>query len=181
MSGMREGINSGRPRANFPRKFKGRHKKKSLSPQISEGKSKRSQRSVKETNKWKWKLKTKLFQVFGDSTSDEGVTVDESALETLYGVQFTLSSLLIKPHLFILPPTKQHHSFLRNLTPFIHSQDYLVTHILLPVCWNHVELHFEQRLNNLFTVFLSFFFFSVFWMIQTTGPWRTTLNGILKM
>ena len=149
MSGMREGINSGRPRANFPRKFKGRHKKKSLSPQISKGKSKRSQRSVKETNKWKWKLKTKLFQVFGDSTSDEGVTVDESALETLYGVQFTLSSLLIKPHLFILPPTKQHYSFFRHLTPFTYT-----TASVLKSRW----IHFEQRLNNIFTVFLSLFF-----------------------
>ena len=172
MSGMREGINSGRPRANFPRKFKGRHKKKSLSPQISEGKSKRSQRSVKETNKWKWKLKTKLFQVFGDSTSDEGVTVDESALETLYGVQFTLSSLLIKPHLFILPPTKQHHSFFRHLTPFTYT-----TASVLKSRWITLWTKTKQHIYSIPVAF----FFSVYWMIQTTGPWRTTLNGILKM
>ena len=49
--------------------------------------------------------------------SDEGLTLETSASESLYGGQFTLSILLIKPnYLVILPPT-QHHSFFRNLPP----------------------------------------------------------------
>ena len=45
--------------------------------------------------------------------SDEGITLEMSASESLYGGQFTLS----KPnYLVILPPT-QHHSFFRNLPP----------------------------------------------------------------
>ena len=49
--------------------------------------------------------------------SDEGLTLETSASESLYGGQFTLSTQLIKPnYLVILPPT-QHHSFFRNLPP----------------------------------------------------------------
>ena len=48
----------------------------------------------------------------------EGLTLETSASESLYGGQFTLSNQLIKPnYLVILPPT-QHHSFFRNLPPF---------------------------------------------------------------
>ena len=51
------------------------------------------------------------------SSSDEGLTLETSASESLYGGQFTLSTQLIKPnYLVILPPT-QHHSFFRNLPP----------------------------------------------------------------
>ena len=47
--------------------------------------------------------------------SDEGLTLETSAFESLYGGQFTLSTQLTKPnYLVILPPT-QHHSFFRNL------------------------------------------------------------------
>ena len=50
--------------------------------------------------------------------SDEGLTLETSASESLYGGQFTLSTQLIKPnYLVILPPT-QHHSFFRNLPPY---------------------------------------------------------------
>ena len=46
--------------------------------------------------------------------SDEGLTLETSAFESLYGGQLTLSTQLIKPnYLVILPPT-QHHSFFRN-------------------------------------------------------------------
>ena len=49
--------------------------------------------------------------------SDEGLTLEASASESLYGGQFTLSTQLIKPnYLVILPPT-QRHSFFRNLPP----------------------------------------------------------------
>ena len=49
--------------------------------------------------------------------SDEGLNLETSASEFLYGGQFTLSTRLIKPnYLVILPPT-QHHSFFRNLPP----------------------------------------------------------------
>ena len=51
--------------------------------------------------------------------SDEGLALETSAPESLYGGQFTLSTQLIKPnYLTILPPT-QHHSFFRNLPPFL--------------------------------------------------------------
>ena len=53
--------------------------------------------------------------------SDEGLTLETSASESLYGGQFTLSTQLIKPnYLVILPPT-QHHSFFRNLPPFYNT------------------------------------------------------------
>ena len=49
--------------------------------------------------------------------SDEGLALETSAFESLYGGQFTLSTQLIKPnYLVILPPTR-HHSFLRNVPP----------------------------------------------------------------
>ena len=49
----------------------------------------------------------------------KGLTLETSAPESLYGGQFTLSTQLIKPnYLAILPPT-QHHSFFRNLPPFL--------------------------------------------------------------
>ena len=52
-----------------------------------------------------------------DVSSDEGLTLETSAFESLYGGQFKLSAQLIKPnYLVILPPT-QHHSFFRNLPP----------------------------------------------------------------
>ena len=48
---------------------------------------------------------------------DEGLTLEMSASESLYGGQFTLSTQLMKPnYLVILPPT-QYHSFFRNLPP----------------------------------------------------------------
>ena len=50
---------------------------------------------------------------------DEGLTLETSASESIYGGQFTLSTQLTKPnYLVILPPT-QHHSFFRNLPPLI--------------------------------------------------------------
>ena len=53
------------------------------------------------------------------SESDEGLTLETSASESLYGGQFTLSTQLIKTnYLVILPPT-QHHSFFRNLPPLL--------------------------------------------------------------
>ena len=51
---------------------------------------------------------------------DEGQKLVTSALNTLYGGQFTLSTHLIKSNdLFIPPPPPltQHHSFFRNLPP----------------------------------------------------------------
>ena len=65
----------------------------------------------------------KLFinRLINSIRSDEGLTLETSASESLYGGQFTLSTQLIKPnYLAILPPT-QHHSFFRNLPPLINS------------------------------------------------------------
>ena len=54
--------------------------------------------------------------------SDEGLMLETSAFESLYGGQFTLSTQLIKPYyLVILPPT-QHHSSFRNLPPLFEKQ-----------------------------------------------------------
>ena len=51
--------------------------------------------------------------------SDEGLTLETSAFESLYGGQFTLSIQLIKPSYFVTLPPTQHHSFFRNLPLFI--------------------------------------------------------------
>ena len=62
------------------------------------------------------------FRALALRRSDEGLTLETSASECLYGGQFTLSSQLIKPNdLVILPPT-QHHSFFRNLPPLFEMQ-----------------------------------------------------------
>ena len=65
--------------------------------------------------------------------SDEGLTLETSASESLYGgPQFTLSTQLIKPnYLVILPPT-QRHSFFRNLPPSLlclHDCDWSRDHL----------------------------------------------------
>ena len=49
--------------------------------------------------------------------SDEGLTLEASASESLYGGQFTLSTLLTKPNYLVTLPPMQHHSFFRNLSP----------------------------------------------------------------
>ena len=49
--------------------------------------------------------------------SDEGLTLETSAFESLYGGQFTLSTQVIKPNYFVILPPTQHHSFFRNLPP----------------------------------------------------------------
>ena len=46
---------------------------------------------------------------------DEGLTLETSALETLYSGQLTLSTQLIKPNYLVLPHQFQHNSFFRNL------------------------------------------------------------------
>ena len=59
--------------------------------------------------------------------SDEGLTLETSASESLYGGQFTLSTQLIKPnYLVILPPT-QHPSFFRDLPPLFNVYIYIYT------------------------------------------------------
>ena len=47
--------------------------------------------------------------------SDEGLTLETSASESLYGGKFTLSTQLIKPNYLVILPLTQHHSFFRNL------------------------------------------------------------------
>ena len=49
--------------------------------------------------------------------SDEGLTLETSASESLYGGQFTLSTQLLKPNYLVILPRTQHHSFFRNLPP----------------------------------------------------------------
>ena len=50
-------------------------------------------------------------------STDEGLTLETSAFECLYGGQFTLSTQLIKPNYLVKLPPTQHHSFFRNLPP----------------------------------------------------------------
>ena len=65
--------------------------------------------------------------------SDEGLTLETSAFESLYGGQFTLSTQII---LLYFPPT-QHHSFVRNLPlysfkiPFKVLDDFNTGHVPL--------------------------------------------------
>ena len=50
--------------------------------------------------------------------SDEGLSLERSALENLYSGQFTLSTQLITPNYLVVPSLTQHHSFFRNSSPF---------------------------------------------------------------
>ena len=50
--------------------------------------------------------------------SDEGLSLETSALENLYSGQFTLSTQLITPNYLVVPSLTQHHSFFRNSSPF---------------------------------------------------------------
>ena len=49
--------------------------------------------------------------------SDEGLTLETSALESAYRGQFTLSTKLISQIILLYSPPTQHHSFFRNLSP----------------------------------------------------------------
>ena len=48
--------------------------------------------------------------------SDEGLTLETSASESLYHGQFTISTQLIKPNYLVILPPLQQHSFFRNLS-----------------------------------------------------------------
>ena len=62
-------------------------------------------------------IKTTHNSQFLDYRSDEGLTLETSAFESLYGGQFKLSTQLIKPNYLVIFPPTQHHSFFRNLSP----------------------------------------------------------------
>ena len=51
--------------------------------------------------------------------SDEGLALEKSAFESLYGGQFTLSTQLIKPNYFVILPPTQLHSLYRNVPPLL--------------------------------------------------------------
>ena len=51
--------------------------------------------------------------------SDEGLTIEMSAFESLYGGQFTLSTQLIKPNYLVILPTDATPQLFQKLTPFI--------------------------------------------------------------
>ena len=60
---------------------------------------------------------------FGLSTeicSDEGITLETSAFQSLYGGQFTLSTPLINQIFVFHSPTDAAPQFLQKLTPFTH-------------------------------------------------------------
>ena len=55
-----------------------------------------------------------------DYHSDEDLSLRTSALETLYGGQFTLSTQLLKPDYLIIPCRRSTKVFFYERTPFIH-------------------------------------------------------------
>ena len=52
--------------------------------------------------------------------SDEGLTLETSALESLYGGQFTLSTPLILPKFLCTTPHRRSTTVSLETTPFIH-------------------------------------------------------------
>ena len=50
--------------------------------------------------------------------SDEGLSLETSAVENLYSGQFMLLTELITPNYLVVPSLTQHHSFFRNSSPF---------------------------------------------------------------
>ena len=82
--------------------------------------------------------------------SDEGLALETSAFESLYGGQFTLSTQLIKPNYLVILPPMQHHSFFRNLPPppappVFQSEE---TETDFCIC-SRSELQLPQELHNL--------------------------------
>ena len=60
---------------------------------------------------------------------DEGLTLETSALGTLYGDQFTLSTQLMKKKLSrYSPPPTQYQSFFKNLSPLLSGNHYAFDH-----------------------------------------------------
>ena len=51
--------------------------------------------------------------------SDEGLTLETSAFESLYGGQFTFSTELIKPNYLVILPTDAAPQFVKKFAPFI--------------------------------------------------------------
>ena len=64
--------------------------------------------------------------------SEEGLSLETTAFESLYSGQFTLSTQLIKPNYLVILPTKQHHSFFRNL-PSVSKWQYMCLIMILKV------------------------------------------------
>ena len=73
-------------------------------------------------------------------SSDEGLTLETSASESLYGGQFTLSTQLIKPIISILTPT-QH----QKLAPF----NIIRLFIILEEAKRKLKTHRDRKMNCL--------------------------------
>ena len=61
-----------------------------------------------------------MFLLQSCSCSDEGLTLETSAFQSLYGGQFTLSTPLINQIFVFHSPTDATPQFLQKLTPFTH-------------------------------------------------------------
>ena len=72
-----------------------------------------------------WKLTSQalaLLRIESERTrSDERLTLETSASQSLYGGLFTLSTQSIKPNYFVILPPMQHYSFFRNLPPITNT------------------------------------------------------------
>ena len=67
-----------------------------------------------------WAIKNRVTNVVTLRTltdSDEGLTLETSAFESLYGGQFSLSTQLIKPTYLVILPTDAEPQFIWKLTP----------------------------------------------------------------
>ena len=75
-------------------------------------------------NKFQWKqikfpALTRIFlRITVRFRSDEGLTLETSALDTLYSGKFTLSARLIKSNNLVIPHTDAKSQFLYKLTSF---------------------------------------------------------------
>ena len=75
-------------------------------------------------NKYQWKhikfpALTRIFLRLTERfRSDEGLTLQTSALDTLYSGKFTLSARLIKSNNLVIPHTDAKSQFLYKLTSF---------------------------------------------------------------
>ena len=94
---------------------------------------------------------------------DEGLTLETSASESLYGGEFTLSTQAIEPmvnYLVILPPT-QHHSFFRNLPPL----DSTLVHVSFLITF----IAGDSTFTLVYSFFCSAFMNASFWCVGRKG------------
>ena len=124
--------------------------------------------------------------------SDEGLTLETSAFESLYGGQFPLSTQLIKPNYLVILPTDAARQFLQKLTPHFICPSvfyfcvYVLLPIRLPVSSRIIGFQVEHSFG-IFSIFsdflivLSFFLFSSEDCVDKMSPYKCILLQTLKL